>query len=313
MKPKHLSGAQNRLLSPGPIIRESLPRIPRVITTYDELRIELPLRVTLESLAYIGVVSHKTWHVTPHYHDHFELCFVAEGRGWFALDTVLYPVREGDLFLTKPQEVHHGAARGESPFRLYYLGFHLAAMRSLETAFYSLTGSRVVRDQDAIIHKSYQTLLRELEATEPFHAEMIQGLLLQLLVATLRAYGRSSGAEAVSTTLTSAIRRVLDALHARIGARIEIGALAQLAHLSRAQFDREFKRQLGVPPGAYVRDLCLERAKYLLREDDQSISEVADALEFSSLHTFSIFFKRHTGRSPRAFQEAQMEVREENV
>lgn len=313
MKPEHLGDVQHPPLSPGTVIRESSPHLPRVITTHDELRIELPLRVTLESLAYIGVVSHQTWHVTPHDHDHFELCFVAEGRGWFALDTVLYSVREGDLFLYKPQEVHYGAALGENPFRLYYLGFHLGTMRSLETAFYGLTGSRVVRDQDAIIHKSYQTLLRELEATKPFRAEMVEALLLQLLVAALRAYDSSPSTGAVSTTLTPAIRRVLDALHARIGARIEIGTLAQLAHLSRAQFDREFKRQLGVPPGAYVRDLCLERAKHLLREDTASISEIANTLEFSSLHTFSIFFKRHIGRSPRAYRIAQMGAREENV
>ena len=302
MKPKHLVSVKDLLKSPVPVAYEPSPRMSRVITTHHELRIELPLRLTLESLAYIGVVSQKTWHITPHDHDHFELCFVAEGRGWFALDTVLYPVREGDLFLTKPQEVHHGAALGKSPFKLYFLGFHLGAMRSLEAAFYGLSGPRVVRDQDAVIHESYQTLLRELEATEPFHAEMVQGLLLQLLVVTLRAYSRSSGTEAGQTTLTPAIKRVLDTLHARIGARVEINALAQIAHLSRAQFDREFKRQLGVPPGVCVRDLCLERAKPLLHEDDASVSEVGEALKFSSLHSFSIFFKRHTGLPPRAYK-----------
>ena len=317
MKSEPLGDVQHPLSSPEPIVRELSPRLSRIITTHDELRIELPLRMTLESLAYIGVVSHQTWHVTPHDHDHFELCFVAEGHGWFALDTALYPVRKGDLFLTKPQEVHQGAALGESPFRLYYLGFHLGAMRSLEAAFYGLTGLRVVRDQGALIHESYQTLLQELKATEPFRAEMVQGLLLQLLVATLRAYNRSSSAEASPTTLTPAIKRVLDALHAHVGARVEMNALAQLAHLSRAQFDREFKRQLGMPPGTYARNLCLERAQHLLREEDASVSQVAEVLEFSSLHTFSIFFKRHTGLSPRAYRDSQKEpqtsAHEENV
>lgn len=313
MKPERSVSAKSLLQSPVPVTHEPSPRVPRVLTTHHELRIELPLRLKLESLAYIGVISQRTWHVTPHDHDHFELCFVAEGRGWFALDTVLYPVCEGDLFLTKPQEVHHGAALGESPFRLYFLGFRLGAMRSLEAAFYGLSGLRVVRDQDAVIYESYQTLLRELEVGEPFHAEMVQGLLLQHLVVTLRAYSHSSGTEAGQTTLTPAIKRVLDALHARIGARVEINALAQLAHLSRSQFDREFKRQLGVPPGVYIRDLCLERAKHLLHEDDASISEVAETLKFSSLHTFSIFFKRHTGLSPRAYKNSRTSAREQNL
>lgn len=301
------------------IRHETVPRVPRIVHAHEELRIELPLEFTLESLAYIGIVSYKTWHVTPHEHDHFELCFVAEGRGWFALDTAMYPVAAGDLFLTKPQEVHHGAALGETPFKLYYLGFHLGAIRSLEAAFYGLTENRVVRDQGAVIHKNYQELFGELQAEAPFRAEMVQGLLLQFLVAILRAY-KSSAATQEHTTLTPAIKRVLDALHARVGVRTPVGALAQLAHLSRAQLDREFKRQLGLPLGAYARALCLERAKHLLREQGASVSEVAEVLEFSSVHTFSIFFKRHTQLSPQAYKQAQRppnsprnRAREENL
>lgn len=295
---------------------ETVPRVPRVVDAHDELRIELPLEFTLESLAYIGTVSHRTWHVTPHEHDHFELCFVAEGRGWFALDTAMYPVAAGDLFLTKPQEVHHGAALGETPFRLYYLGFHLGAMRSLEAAFYGLAETRVVRDQSATIHETYQKLFSELQAEAPFRAEMVQGLLLQFLVATLRAY-KSSAATREHTTLTPAIRRVLGALHARVGVRTPVGDLAQLAHLSRAQLDREFKRQLGLPLGAYARALLLERAKHLLGEQGASVSGVADTLGFSSIHTFSIFFKRYAGLSPQAYKHraanTQTEAYEEKL
>lgn len=28
-----------------------------------------------------------------HYHDHFELCYVAEWRGWFMIDGLLYDAR----------------------------------------------------------------------------------------------------------------------------------------------------------------------------------------------------------------------------
>lgn len=283
-----------------PVLRETIPVAPKVTRSHDELRIELPFRLALESLAYIGVVSQETWHVALHDHDHFELCYVAEGRGWFAIDAQMYHVREGTLFLTKTGEVHHGAALGTQPFRLYYLGFNLKAMRSLEAAFYQLSTTRATRDQDGIVRAAYEDIFRELEGSQPFRAEMVQGLFLQLLVATLRSYA-TSAAQHPRTILSPAIKRVLDQLHAHITARPDVAALGQRAHLSRSQLDREFKRHLGVTLGRYARGLCIERAKYLLRNEAMSVSAVADTLDFSSIHTFSIFFKRHVGVSPREY------------
>lgn len=287
----------------APVLRETLPVAPKVIRDQGELRIELPFHLALESLAYIGVVSQETWNVAPHEHDHFELCYVAEGRGWFAIDTQMYHVREGTLFLTKTGEAHHGAALGRHPFRLYYLGFHLGAMRSLEAAFYQLGTTRATRDPGGTVRAIYETVFRELESTQPFRTEMVQGLFLQLLVATLRAYA-TAAAQHPQTVLSPAVKRVLDQLHARVTARPDVEALGQCAHLSRSQLDREFKRHLGVTLGRYARGLCIERAKYLLRSEAMSVSAVADALEFSSIHTFSIFFKRHVGVSPREYGRA---------
>ncbi|CAA9363304.1 MAG: Spore_coat_protein_CotF [uncultured Chloroflexia bacterium] len=287
-------------LDDEPVLRETLPVAPKVTRSHDELRIELPFRLALESLGYIGVVSHETWHVAPHEHDHFELCYVAEGRGWFAIDTQVYHVRDSTLFLTKSGEVHHGAALGTQPFRLYYLGFHLRTMRSLEAAFYQLGTARTTSDQGDTIRAICEAIFEELEDSQPFRAEMVQGLFLQLLVATSRVYA-TSAVQHPQTVLSPAIKRVLDQLHAHITARPDVAALGQRAHLSRSQLDREFKRHLGVTLGRYARSLCIERAKYLLRNEAMSVSTVADTLDFSSIHTFSIFFKRHVGVSPREY------------
>jgi AraC family L-rhamnose operon regulatory protein RhaS len=286
--------------SGGTVRLEPTPHTSRVLHAPDELRIELPFELSLESLAYIGIVSQQTWHVTPHTHDHFELCYVAEGHGWFAIDALLYPVAEGDLFLTKAREMHHGAALGTTPFRLYYLGFHLRAIRSLEADFYRLGSARVVHDPHATIRRMYDDLFRELQGALPHGDVMVQGLFLQLLAATLRAYTRVT--DHAQRSLSPAVKRVLDALHAHISVRHDSATLASLAHLSRSQLDRTFKEQLGTTLGNYLRTLLLERAKYLLREG-KSVSAVADTLEFSSIHTFSIFFKRHTSVSPRTYQE----------
>lgn len=51
-----------------------------------------------------------------------------------------------------------------------------------------------------------------------------------------------------------------------------------------------------------MRTIRLEWAKLYLRETDVSISQIAELLHFPSIHTFSVFFKRHVGLAPREYR-----------
>jgi AraC-like DNA-binding protein len=54
--------------------------------------------------------------------------------------------------------------------------------------------------------------------------------------------------------------------------------------------------------GSYMRSICLDRARYLLRETDAAVSTIAEQLCFASLYSFSIFFKRGVGISPLEYR-----------
>lgn len=59
---------------------------------------------------------------------------------------------------------------------------------------------------------------------------------------------------------------------------------------------------MGVSLGQYLRSLRVDWARLYLRETSDSVSSVAERLHFSSIHTFSIFFKRHTGIAPQEYR-----------
>ena len=46
----------------------------------------------------------------------------------------------------------------------------------------------------------------------------------------------------------------------------------------------------------------IERAKYLLTENDRPVKEVAEMLGFEDAFYFSRMFKKYTGVSPQAFR-----------
>lgn len=66
-----------------------------------------------------------------------------------------------------------------------------------------------------------------------------------------------------------------------------------------------FRSTMGESFSCYLKRRRTERAATLLTTTDKSVAEVAEALGFSDQFTFSHFFKRSTGQSPRAFRTSQ--------
>ncbi|RED65303.1 helix-turn-helix transcriptional regulator [Cohnella phaseoli] len=268
-----------------------------------ELREELPFQHDFDNLSYIGIQMLSTWQVDRHTHEHFELCYVDEGQGWFSIDGDLYRVRQGDLFLTKPGEGHQGASLGES-YRLYYTGFQLTNRQKLEADFYRLGRARTVRDTSGDVKRLFDAVFAEIEDPGPHSALMAESLFQQLLVRVIRLYRDAAlpdgGPE--QGPLAPAMKELLQYLHEHASIGINALDLAKRQHLSRTHLEREFKRSFGIPLGKYIRMLCTDRAKYWLAETGETITSVAERLGFSSLHAFSVFFKRQTGISPYAYR-----------
>ncbi|MCJ8014735.1 AraC family ligand binding domain-containing protein [Paenibacillus sp. KQZ6P-2] len=86
--------------------KHNTPKDARLLESDKEIRFDLPYETEFENLSYIGVVLHETWRVSNHNHEHFELCYVESGQGWFTIDGSFYTVSQGDLFITKPGERH---------------------------------------------------------------------------------------------------------------------------------------------------------------------------------------------------------------
>jgi AraC family transcriptional regulator len=83
---------------------------------------------------------------------------------------------------------------------------------------------------------------------------------------------------------------------------IPLAALAQLARLSSCYFCRAFKRSFDVPPHRYQINRRIERAKALLANPGQSVTDVALALGFSKTSSFSTAFRQATGTTPTVYR-----------
>ena len=94
--------------------------------------------------------------------------------------------------------------------------------------------------------------------------------------------------------LAPAIRYLLE--HLTEG--VNCAELAQLCHLSTAQFYNLFHAEYNTTPLEYRNQLLLRKACSLLKDKGITITEISDMLGFDSVAYFSRFFKKHQGISP---------------
>ncbi|WP_068250389.1 helix-turn-helix transcriptional regulator [Janibacter corallicola] len=97
--------------------------------------------------------------------------------------------------------------------------------------------------------------------------------------------------------------RARDAMDHDYASPLDIPSLATVALMSPAHFSRQFTATFGETPHRYLQRRRIERAMALLRDHDRTVTDVAMAVGYDSLGTFSRTFREITGRTPSAFRD----------
>ena len=85
--------------------------------------------------------------------------------------------------------------------------------------------------------------------------------------------------------------RARDAIDRAFAEPLDISNLSQIASVSEAHFIRTFKATFGETPHRYLQRRRVERAMFMLRESNRSVTDVCLEVGFSSLGTFSRTFR----------------------
>jgi AraC-like DNA-binding protein len=96
--------------------------------------------------------------------------------------------------------------------------------------------------------------------------------------------------------------RARDAMDRAYAEPLDVRALATVAHLSEAHFSRSFRACFGETPHRYLQRRRVERAMFLLRETDRSVTDVCFDVGFISVGTFSRTFREIVGETPSDYR-----------
>jgi AraC family transcriptional regulator len=100
------------------------------------------------------------------------------------------------------------------------------------------------------------------------------------------------------------IRAVQAYVETHLHQQISLGDLAATAGLSSFHFLRSFKGSLGSTPARYVLERRMERARYLLKIGNLTVSEIGLAVGIENVSHFSRAFHRTVGVTPSNFRKS---------
>ena len=251
--------------------------------------------------------TYITYAFSRHAHEGFGIAIVESGAMEFYYRGASHVAPAGSVVITQPGEMHTGQAVLETGWTYRTLlpaidWMQQAAAglstRSREIPYFS---SPVIHDRR--LNKQLINLHRILE-TSPSSLERESRFLWEL---TRLVHGYSSPqpeAKAAGAENT-AVKEIQNYLHCCYTHNISLNELANLVSLSPFRLLRAFKKQVGLPPHAYLNHVRVHQAKHLLAAG-QSIAEVAVATGFSDQSHLHRHFKKMFGITPGQYVQGAM-------
>jgi AraC family transcriptional regulator len=198
--------------------------------------------------------------------------------------------------------VYHEWHETSTPTRITYLYLDPAKLQSLDGSDAIYVPK--ILFEDSVLWET-ATKLRDVIERGQMRGELYSEALANVLVHELP---RSDQDLARSSPLnrgglaTWQMRAVTGYVEEHVGEQISLATLARLARLSQHHFCRAFKKSFGIPPHQYHVERRIERAKAMLADRANSVTDVALSLGYSQSSAFSVAFRKTTGRTPKEFR-----------
>ena len=252
----------------------------------------------------------------------YELAFIKSGNTKVTVGGITYQGKAGDIFLFRPHEHHILEAIGDTPIRqphVHFDFFYRPDSPEVTVSFKPLdkmTPQEMKLFREDILEEfllsfphyihldnpsNFENILFQIidayNQKQPFYEMITKGLLLQLWAMILQKIDFKDN----KTTLVI-INRIKDYLDHNTSHNVSMEELSDVFHLSSIYISRIFKDAIGATPKRYHTMVRINMAKELIQYSKYSLTEIAYQLGFSSIHSFTRYFKKEEGVPPSFYR-----------
>ncbi len=229
-----------------------------------------------------------------------ELTYVDQGELHSVTDGQDILLKPGDIAIFGPNQWHmHYADMGVAP-RYVTVSFDLRG-----GDITPLLNRKFTAPQQAIT--LIQQMLQEQSRMDVHSTDMIISHLTTLMLLLLRQADAPAGRPKASNAVHSEneiIRRAQQYVSSHIREKLSVPGVAQKVGVSPSYLTALFHKNLQISPGEYIRRIKLQESKQMIRENSMNFKEIAQALQYSTVHHFSRQFKEKFGLTPTEYAKS---------
>lgn len=281
---------------------------------------ELPLFVSVHAQKGVGpgVMAHA------HMHDYIEIIYALSGDYKITLNNTEYYFSKEDLVLINSNEVHNITALTEGynqyivikfvPEILYTNSQSLFEMKYAMPFILNESTHQKIFFKKEIEHSIVPgiiTLIYEEFTLKNYGYELaVRANLIHLFLFILRSWhGRNVNLNldtSLNKEMTGRLQKVFEYIEENYQNDITSLEMANICNLSYSYFSRTFKKIMRKSFKEYITYFRITKAEKLLIASKYNITEIAQAVGFSTSSYFIQQFKKYNGISPKQFQKKYM-------
>lgn len=258
------------------------------------------------NLNYCGVeICNPDFKVLPHIRQEYLLHYIISGKGYYHTSEDDYALKDGDIFLIKPNQLVSYETDPWAPFHFTWIAFSGNEADEIvpTLGFSDHTLVRHLHSQYSI-HEIIMECIDLLESKSNYNEYMIKAKLYYIFGCLSNSYRMDQpSCNSTRNHVSEHVNKAMSFIRLNYMTSITVNDVSNFVGLERSYFSKIFHKYTGKTVQEYLMVVRLQQAKLLLVQTTYSVKEISSFIGFSDECYFSRAFKKATGTSPSAFRE----------
>ncbi len=244
-----------------------------------------------------------------HLHNYYEFLYFKSGDASYIVEDKIYTVEEGDIFVTRPDELHTIAFHSDKTYERNFIQISRDFLSEFDLFAkldrYPLGAcNRISADLAAEygLYDFFDKVEYYVVHRLPESDAMIKSYFIQLIVQINSILDNGATAE---RRLRERVDDIIDYLTDNISSDINLDYLSDKFFINKYYMCHSFKKKTGLTIKEFMNTQKITKAKRLLSSGADIMTLCYDC-GFNDYSTFYKTFKKLTGKSPKAFLNRNM-------
>ncbi len=275
---------------------------------YDNSFISKQIKLKNLSLAQIGELCLEAGFDIPAHKQHCnEISYILSGRGIFEINGIKTPVSAGDIIITPKVGTHTIYAAENEELYFSYTGFALSEGSDLfsnEVLEFFQKREHILCRDNVSIYDYFTKCMDEFYRSGEIDLTIIESYMLQIILLTVRSSQttlQNIDYRSISKNEGKLVYLIRKYVERNIEKPITVGGIAESLGYSIYYISHLFKEKTNITLQDYIASKKIDRAKELMKKGGFTLTEISDRLSFTSLQSFSRYFKNKVGISPSQY------------